>query len=134
MALRQTYLCMKDKLLSGAEAILVMCGRGDNELAPSRELLVEFNKCKAEFRLESGHPTAFHYAWEACDYERRFRQEIRSRPEAMQRLKALAEASSKKDIFLVCYEGEDKPCHRRLLLRIAKEEFGAQVDERPFVP
>lgn len=134
MALRQTYLSMKDKLLPGTETILVMRGRGNDELAPSRELLAEFNRYKAEFRPESGHSTAFHYAWETCDFERRFREEIRSRPEAMQRLRALAEASSEKDIFLVCYEGEDKPCHRRVLLRIAKEEFGAQVDECPFAP
>ena len=46
MALRQTYLSMKDKLPSGSEAILVMRGRGNNELAPSKELLNEFNALK----------------------------------------------------------------------------------------
>jgi uncharacterized protein YeaO (DUF488 family) len=131
MALRQTYLSMKGKLPPGTETVLVMRGRGNDELAPSRELLGEFNRYKAEFRPDSGHPTAFHYAWEKCDYDRRFREEIFARPEALRRLKALADASTEKDVFLICYEAEDKPCHRRLLLRIAQEEFGAQVDARP---
>jgi hypothetical protein len=37
-------------------------------------------------------------------------------------------------VFLVCYEGYDKPCHRKLLLEIAEQEFKAPVDYTPFVP
>jgi len=39
MALRQTYLSLKDKLPAGAEYVLVMRRRGNDELAPSKELL-----------------------------------------------------------------------------------------------
>ena len=134
MALRQTYLSMKKKLPANAEVVLVMHGRGNDELAPSKELLDDFNRHKKQFREDSGYPTAFHYAWDVCDYEKRFREMILSRPMALERLKMLSEASRTKDIFLVCYEGKDKPCHRRLLLKIAKEQFGADVDERPFEP
>ena len=134
MALRQTYLSMKKKLPTNAEVVLAMHGRGNDELAPSKELLDDFNRHKKQFREDSGYPTAFHYAWDACDYEKRFRDLILSRPMALERLKTLSEASRTKDIFLVCYEGKDKPCHRRLLLKIAKEQFGADVDERPFEP
>ena len=46
----------------------------------------------------------------------------------------IEEESREKDIFLICYEGEDKPCHRKLLLQLAKEHFGAEVDLAPFSP
>jgi hypothetical protein len=49
-------------------------------------------------------------------------------------LKALAERAKTHDIFLICYERYDKPCHRKLLLQIAEEEFGAPVDPAPFAP
>lgn len=125
---------MKQKLPTNAEVVLVMHGRGNDELAPSKRLLDDFNRHKAEFKPGSGYATAFHYAWEACDYERRFRELILSNPASMARLNELAEASRDRDIFLICYEGEGKPCHRRLLLQIAEEQFGATVDDRPFEP
>ncbi len=134
MALRQTYLSMKKKLPADAEVVLVMRGRGNDELAPSKELLSDFNRHKEEFKPGSSYPTAFHYAWDACDYERRFRERVLSDPASMARLRAIAEASRNKDIFLICYEGEDKPCHRKLLLQIAEEQFGANVDAKPFEP
>ncbi|MBN1858301.1 DUF488 family protein [Candidatus Bipolaricaulota bacterium] len=134
MTLRQTYLSMKKKLPADAEVVLVMHGRGNDELAPSKDLLSDFNRRKAEFRADLGYATAFHYAWNACEFESRFRELILSNPASMARLQRLAEVSRKKDIYLVCYEGEDKPCHRKLLLQIAKEQFGADVDEKPFEP
>jgi uncharacterized protein YeaO (DUF488 family) len=134
MALRQTYLSMKDKLPPGAESVLVMRGRGNDELAPSKELLDEFNDWKARFAPGSGYGTAFHFAWDKSDYEKRFREEIAANPKSSARLKALAERAKTHDVFLICYEGYDKPCHRKLLLEIAKEQFGAPVDHVPFVP
>ncbi|MCX6093394.1 MAG: DUF488 family protein [Candidatus Bipolaricaulota bacterium] len=134
MALRQTYLSMKDKLPRNAEYVLVMHGRGDDELAPSKELLDEFNEWKAKFTPGEGYPTAYHFAWAKSDYEARFRAEIAANPEAAERLKELAERARTHDVFLICYEGNDKPCHRKLLLKIAKEEFGAPVDDSAFVP
>lgn len=134
MALRQTYLSMKDKLPRSAEAVLVMHGRGNDELAPSKELLDEFNEWKAKFQPGEGYPTAYHYAWAKSDYERRFRAEIAANPRSRERLRELAESAKAHDVFLICYEGNDKPCHRKLLLKIAEEEFGAPVDYSAFVP
>jgi len=134
LALRQTYLSMKGKLPPGAETVLVMRGRGNDDLAPAKELFHEFSELKAGFVPGCGYPSAIHYAWEKSDYERRFRAQIRANPRAMARLKELAEHATTRDIFLICYEGEDKPCHRHLLLQIAHEEFGAPVDPRPFRP
>jgi uncharacterized protein YeaO (DUF488 family) len=134
MALRQTYLSLKDKLPAEAETVLVMRGRGNDELAPSKELLDEFNGWKAHFEPGQGYETAFHFAWDQCGYEKRFRAQIAGNPKAAARLKALAERSKAHDVFLICYEAYDKPCHRHLLLDIAKEQFGALIDPTPYLP
>lgn len=134
MALRQTYLSMKERLPRNAEYVLVMHGRGNDELAPSKALLDEFNEWKAKFAPGEGYPTAYHYAWAKSDYEARFRAEIAANPKAAERLRELAERAKTHDVFLICYEGNDKPCHRKLLLKIAREEFGAPVDDSAFVP
>lgn len=135
MALRQTYLSMKAKLPEGAKTVLVMRGRGNDELAPSKELLDDFNRFKKEFQDGlDGYHDPYTYAWDKSNYEERFRKQILNNPKAMERLAALAKEAKDKDIFLICYEGEDKPCHRKLLLKIAKEEFDADIDPTPFKP
>jgi len=134
MALRQTYLSLKNKLPKEAETVLVMRGRGNDELAPSKELLDAFNSWKARFKPGQGYETAYDFAWAKSDYETRFRAQIQGSPKALARLRELAEQSRTRDIFLICYEAYDKPCHRKLLLRIAEEEFGAAVDYTPYLP
>jgi len=133
MALRQTYLSMKKHLPADAETVLVMRGRGNDELAPSKALFDDYKAAEAGCRAATKDATeAAWCAYKACDYERRFREQILSNPASMGRLKALTEASRDKDVFLICYEGEDKPCHRKALLEIAREAFGATVDPSPF--
>ncbi len=135
MALRQTYLSMKAKLPADVKTVLVMRGRGNDELAPSKELLDEFNHYKQEFKEHPGdYPNAYWYAWDKSDFEPRFTQQILDNPKSMERLKTLSEEAKGKDIYLICYEGEDKPCHRKLLLKIAGEQFNAVVNEDPFKP
>ena len=134
MALRQTYLSLKKALPTDAETVLVMRGRGNDELAPSKELLDDFNSWKARFKPGQGYETAYDFAWARSDYETRFRAHIMENPKALARLRELAERAGPTDIFLICYEAYDKPCHRKLLLRIAEEEFGAAVDHTPYLP
>jgi uncharacterized protein YeaO (DUF488 family) len=134
MALRQTYLSRKSRLPAEAETVLVMRGRGNDLLAPSEKLLREFNELKKEFVPGRGYASDVHYAWAKSDYERRFRAQITENPAALARLKELAERAKTRDVFLICYEGDDKPCHRKLLLQIAEEEFSAVVDPTPFRP
>ncbi|TFH06409.1 MAG: DUF488 family protein [Candidatus Atribacteria bacterium] len=64
----------------------------------------------------------------------RNRAQIQRNPKSLARLQELAEDSRTRDIFLICYESYDKPCHRKLLLQIAEEEFAALVNHTPFVP
>jgi len=131
LALKQTYLSMKSKLPADADIVLVMRGRGNDELAPSKELLDDFNKEKSRFTPDSGFESAIHYAWERSHYEERFREQIKQSDAAMARLRELAQRARDHDVYLICYEGEDKPCHRRLLLDIAEKELGADVDASP---
>ena len=135
MALRQTYLSMKAKLSADVKTVLVMRGRGNDDLAPSKQLLDDFNRYKQEFKEHSGdYPDAYSDAWDKSNFEPRFMQQILDEPKSMERLKALAEEAKGKDIYLICYEGEDKPCHRKLLLKMAREQFNAPVNEEPFQP
>lgn len=135
MALRQTYLSMVAKLPDDVEVILVMRGRGNDELAPSKELLEDFNCYKKEYveGLEE-YQSAYDYAWEKSNYEERFRKQILENSKSLDRLEALSNLAKQKDVYLVCYEGEDKPCHRRILLQLAKEQFHAPVDPSPYEP
>ena len=134
MALKQTYLSLKDKLPKDAESVLVMRGRGNDELAPSQELLEQFNHFKASFAQEPGYENAFHYAWEKSQYAERFKVQMTTRLAAMEKLRMIATRARSHDVFFICYEGYDKPCHRKLLLEIAEEELGAEVDYTPFLP
>jgi len=135
MALRQTYLSLKGKVPQQAMAVLVMRGRGNDELAPSWELLEDFNRHKGAYPgPQSGYDNAYSYAWAKSQYQARFTEQILSSPAAMAKLHGLAELARDGDIYLICYEGEDKPCHRKLLLDIAEKEFGAIVKREPLVP
>jgi len=134
MALRQTYLSMKNKLPADVEVVLVMRGRGNDELAPSKELLDEVNGWKARFEGGGGYETPYHFAWAQSDFAERFTAKVRNDEKAMDRLRELSERARDHDVCLVCYEGDDKPCHRHLLLEIAEKAFDAEVDRAPFVP
>jgi len=134
MALRQTYLSMKNKLPPDAEVVLVMRGRGNDELAPSKELLDDVNRWKARFEAGKGYATPYHFAWAKTGFVERFTAKVRNDEKAMRRLRELSERARDYDVYLVCYEGYDKPCHRHLLLEIAEEAFEAEVDRAPFLP
>jgi len=133
MTLRQTYLSVKKYVPPEAESVLVMRGRGNDELAPSKELLDDFNAWRGRFAPGQGFETEHAFAWAQSDYEARFRAQIAADPKAQERLAQLAELSRRKDVFLICYEADDKPCHRKLLLDIARERFDAPVDASPLM-
>jgi len=92
------------------------------------------DRLKGCFSPASGFESPIHYAWAKSNYAERFLAQIRKSKEAMARLRSLSERSRSHDVFLVCYEGYDKPCHRKLLLEIAEKEFEAEVDYAPFLP
>ena len=77
--------------------------------------------------LVNGSTEAHNQAFLESDYERRFRAQIAESPGALQKLGEISKSARHHDVFLVCYEGRLKACHRRVLLRIAEERFGAEV-------
>lgn len=105
--LKTGYLAKIKTYPSSEEHILVMRGRGNNELAPSRELLKKWKR---------GDIT-----W--AEYEEIFREKMES-PESQARLDEIAkEVSEGKDVRLICYEGEAKHCHRHILKSMIEEKL-----------
>ncbi len=109
--------------------VLVNRGRGNDELAPAEELFREFDAVKKSLERELGRGSdeAHNRAFVECRYEERFRSQVTGTPAALRRLRELAERARGEDVYLVCYEGPAKACHRRILLRLAEEHFGAPV-------
>ncbi|RMG84998.1 MAG: DUF488 family protein, partial [Candidatus Dadabacteria bacterium] len=121
---------MKRLGISKEQRVLVNRGRGNDELAPSEDLFRDFQARKQALEREVGRgtPEAHNRAFVECRYEERFRRQIEEDPRALDRLRALAERARTEDVYLVCYEGPEKACHRRILLRLAAERFGAPVE------
>ena len=67
------------------------------ELAPSVELLTDYKKGKIN--------------WEG--YEKRYLEEIKDKDDDVQRI---IELSKEKIVTLLCWEFDDKFCHRRLVI------------------
>jgi len=128
--LREIWLLgMKNRGIPKEQCVFVARKRGNDELAPSEALFSEFGERKRalEESLGKGSSEAHNRAYLECDYERRFRKQISENPEALRKLEKISLRSKKEDIYLVCYEGPTKACHRRILLKIAEELFGAKV-------
>lgn len=116
--------------------------QGNDELTPSKDLYWHFDSVRRDLFRENNllgmdielpvdieleaqlHNQAFVYV----EYPTRFRQQILNDPEAMKKLKAIVERSKVEDVYLVCYEGWGKACHRRILLNICREQYNAEVE------
>lgn len=120
---------MRSMQIPKEQRVLVNRGRGNDELAPSDELFVLYNTTreKLEPTLGKGTAEAHNQAYLDMGYEERFRKQITNDPAAMARLEKLSRDADSGDIYLVCYEGPQKACHRRILMRIAEEVYGAVV-------
>lgn len=117
------------KKIPKERCVFVARKRGNDALAPSDEIFHEFDKKKKTLEKKHGKGSieAHNRAYLSCDYEKRFREQIMQDPEALKELRNISELAQKEDIFLVCYEGPSKACHRRILMRIAEERFNVQV-------
>jgi hypothetical protein len=112
-----------------AQCVFVARKRGNDELAPPEALYRDFDQRKKLLEKEYGKDSdeAHNRAFLDCHYEERFRESILASPEALKKLREITARAQDQDIYLVCYEGASKACHRRILLRIAEERFGAKI-------
>ncbi|UCF89466.1 MAG: DUF488 family protein [bacterium] len=120
---------MRSMQIPREKRVLVNRGRGNDELAPSDDLFALYNAKRAglEPSLGKGSAEAHNQAFLDMGYEEKFREQILKDPSAMARLEELSRRSEEEDVYLVCYEGPQKACHRRILMRMAEESFGAKV-------
>ena len=127
--IRETYLAkLKGAKIPSSSCIVVCRGRGNDELAPSEELLKNFLLLKKghEEVLGKGSAEAHNKAFEECQYKKKFIDEIQNNPKAVSRLEEIRRRAIREDVWLVCYEGDQKMCHRHILLDLIKEKNGQQ--------
>ena len=84
-----------------------MRNRGNNKLAPSEDLLRKWKNGKIDWK----------------EYKEIFLEEMEN-PESQARFQRIAEkVAERKDVWLICYEGEDKHCHRHILKSLVEEKL-----------
>lgn len=86
-------------------------------LGPPESLLEEAKRREEDFKrrgvCESG---AVNAAWEDVGFADRYREYLSESDDAGAAIEALEDRlGDGQDVVLVCYEGEDKRCHRRIL-------------------
>jgi len=87
-------------------------------LAPPEGLLDEFKERASSLEAEGQSDQAAHNeAWDAVDFDARYRQHLAESPEARDAMADLTDRlAAGDDVVLVCYENTDqKRCHRTLL-------------------
>ena len=101
------YLAKIKSYPSHEEHILVMRNQGNNELAPSEELLNKWKNGEINWK----------------EYKEVFLEEMKN-PESQARLQKIAEKVAEgKDVRLICYEAEDKHCHRHISKSLVEEKL-----------
>ncbi len=93
------------------------------ELGPPADLLEE-TKAKTEDLKMRGmcDEGAHNAAWEETDFDERYREYVESSEEAQAALDDLAtRVEGGETVVLICYEGDDKRCHRRTVREMLAE-------------
>lgn len=95
-------------------------------LGPPAELLDEFKARAEDFKLQGlCEEGAHNAAWGEVDFERRYRAYLKESEEANEELDALRSlVEAGQDVVLVCFEADDKHCHRHVL----KDVLEARLD------
>lgn len=129
--IKEASVAEMNKLRISKDArVLVNRGRGNDDLVPPEDLYQDMMDLRAalEKELGKGSAEAHNKAFVDCDFYRRFADQITNDSDAMKKLEGIAKKSKTSDVYLVCYEGPAKACHRRILMRIAEDAFGADVE------
>lgn len=93
------------------------------ELGPPDDLLDETKAKQEEFEMAGMCETGAHNAaFEEADFGARYREYLRTDADARAALESLRDrVRNGEDLVLVCFEGDDKACHRHTLLEVLRE-------------
>jgi hypothetical protein len=93
------------------------------ELGPPGDLLDETKERQADLQgAGMGETAAHNAAFEETDFAERYRTYLGEDPDVESVISSLENRVREgEDIALVCFEGEDKACHRHTLLDVLRE-------------
>jgi len=93
------------------------------ELGPSDPLLEAAVERREELAMAGMCETGAHNAaFEETNFWTRYREYLRTDPDAAAALATLRDrVRDGEEVALVCFEGDDKRCHRRTLLEVLRE-------------
>ena len=93
------------------------------ELGPPPDLLDEVQERTEDLKLQGMCAEGAHNAsWEETEFADRYRAYLEESEDARAELEDLVECvEAGETVVLVCYEGEDKRCHRRILRDVLRE-------------
>lgn len=97
------------------------------ELGPPDDLLDEFKDRHEDLKVQGMCDEGAHNAaWEELGFEERYREHIESSEVANAAIDDLvSRIQSGEDIMLVCFEDENKHCHRHVLVSIIEDRLEA---------
>ena len=93
------------------------------ELGPPGDLLDETKERQANLQgAGMGETAAHNAAFEETDFESRYRAYLGEDPDAESAISSLEyRVREGEDVALVCFEADDKACHRHTLLEILRD-------------
>lgn len=96
------------------------------QLGPPEELLSEVKSRHETFAAHGMCDEGAHNAaWEETDFAARYREYLDGSADARRAIEDLAaRIEAGEDVFLVCFEGENKRCHRHLLREHLRDRLG----------
>lgn len=99
------------------------------ELGPPETLLDEFQHRREDFEMRGMCSEGAHNAaWEECDFGARYREYLDGSTDAAARLSTLVERiEAGERVVLVCFEGDDKRCHRHALVDEMRNRIGSDA-------
>jgi uncharacterized protein YeaO (DUF488 family) len=93
------------------------------ELGPPESLLEETKERQEDLRMAGmGETGAHNAAFEESDFAERYREYLGEDPDAQAAISSLDDRVREgEDIALVCFEADDKACHRHALLEVLRD-------------
>lgn len=99
-------------------------------IAPPKNLLNAFKSVESAAKADDAdYPSAV--AWRSVDFERRYRNYLRTFPGPQHVLDELRDRATERDVWLVCWEKDCRWCHRRLLASEVVADLGVDVVHHP---